>query len=1034
MGGNVVLQAMCDARQLERCGSICMPDPYEELLSALNSRDVDRFHRLLARGDVANPDHTYGHRGSCLYMACALDDGAPFVEALMKHGADPNLVNAQLKRAPVHVAAAKGNIAVLNALLSNNNLDVNVLDKFGDTAFHIAAKQLADDWGRPDEFVVVLLEQTDVDANLPNRQDYTGVHLVAQKACRNTLENILRLTAADLDTYKSPVDEKTARQTIVERFPNLELPQLEPGQLSQNKAKTTIFKHLRRRDTTNFQSALEDALRTFGDGVMKWNDGNFTLLQYASIYGLAEEVEIILNMKFDPNFTIQTNPKAPIILACKKGFYKILEKFVSYQSMSEENKINFYDFDGRTSVLHSVINGKKWSTVTSPEQDFDKCLDIILEHISTLCLEIDSVDGVGNTALHYAAKHQYSDVVSRLLANGAYIGTKDKFGEPPLANIELDVLENFLNSCIKESKNQDHSANDFEVELNYENLVPPIVKALCKRTITNSNNSKGEKSLAMTPECLLKRRGSEYSVIINDIDKKPLNSPITHEIIFKTSIEEKNKEYLKNPTPEIEPLLYIGRSKQLRHLLMHPVFSSFMYLKWQSFQYFFYVNLFLYLLFVILLSIFILCDYGNFTDQASAENVFQNHTVLDDGLASSYSGLKVYIWGFIVLLELLLIARETFQLLVSPMRYFQSPENYMELLLVVITSIIIFVDVRSQNIRTNLSAYGILLSYAELVLLLGRHPKLSTNIEMLKRVSFNFLRFLAWYSSLLLAFSLSFYILFRNSNSSKSGDDGEENFFLNPGMSMLKTVVMMTGEFDASSLPFESLPVTSQLMFILFVFLIALVLLNLLNGLAVSDTQAIKNDAEIVSLVSRVQLIYHFESMMLGNPLSWLSPLCRYCCCIPDERYLGFIFGISRKMFHRVSIFPYMTPNFKAYVLQNQDYQVTFLSQEERQAQQVKYISEVSVGKLDPQIIKSAVLLLSHTTKLSEIDCVRQIMEQNQKLLEHNKQMMQDMHQFIDESRKRMLENQQILLENVNILSGNRRLIVESQRMIDVDN
>ncbi|XP_063222107.1 transient receptor potential cation channel protein painless-like [Bacillus rossius redtenbacheri] len=1026
---------MSEPRQLERCGSICAPDPYEELLAALTSKDLDKFRRLLDGADIADPDHAYGHRGSCLYVACSLDDGAPYVEALLRRGADPNLVNQQLRRAPVHVAAAKGNVAVLRALLAGGRLDVAQLDKFGDTALHAAAKQLKDDRGGHDECLELLLEETDADANLPNRQDLTAVHLVAQRACRRTLENVLRLAAPDLDSYRSPVDEKTARQIIAERYPDLPLPQLGPAELSEGRARTALFKHLRRRDARTFESALDDALGNHGDAVVKWHDGSFTLLQYACSYGLAEHVQVMLGRKFDPNYTIQTNPKAPIFLACKNGFYKILEKFINYLSMSDAKVISFYDFDGRTSILHAVINGKRWGTITSPDQDYDKCLDIIMNNILTLDIDIDSVDSVGNTALHYAAKHQLSDIITRLLANGAYIGTKDRFGELPLAKIELDILENFLNSCVKEGKNKDQSADDFEVELNYEMMVPPRVKALCKRRVTGSNtNSIADKSLARTPECLMKRRGSEYSVIINDVDKKPLNSPVTHEIIFKTSIQEKNKEYLKNSTPEIGPLLYIGRSKQLRHLLTHPVFSSFMYLKWQSFQYFFYINLFLYLLFVILLSIYILCDYANFPVEEGNENVLHNKTVHDAGVSNKTS-VKSYIWGFLVVFEILLIAREMFQLLVSPKRYFRSPENYMELLLIVLTSIIIFSDIQSQNIRTNLSAYGILLSYAELVLLLGRHPKLSTNIEMLKRVSCNFLKFLAWYSSLLLAFSLSFYILFRNSSSSKTEDgDGEENFFLNPGMSMLKTVVMMTGEFDASSLPFESLPGTSQFMFILFVFLIALVLLNLLNGLAVSDTQAIKNDAEIVSLVSRVQLIHHFESMMLGNPLSWLSPLCHYCCCIPDERYLGFISGISRKMFHRMSIFPRMTPDFKAYVLPNQDCHVTFLSLVDRQAQQVKDITEVSVGKLDPAIVKSTVALLSRASKTLENDCFRQIMVQNQRLQEQNKQMMQDFHYFMDECKKMLLEHQQTMFENINSSLGNRRLMVESQRMIDVDN
>lgn len=52
----------------------------------------------------------------------------------------------------------------------------------------------------------------------------------------------------------------------------------------------------------------------------------------------------------------------------------------------------------------------------------------------------------------------------------------------------------------------------------------------------------------------------------------------------------------------------------------------------------------------------------------------------------------------------------------------------------------------------------------------------------------------------------------------------------------LQAVVMLTGEFDASNIHFKQ-NATSYVLFVIFVFLISTVLNNLLNGLAVSDTQ-----------------------------------------------------------------------------------------------------------------------------------------------------------------------------------------------------
>jgi len=54
------------------------------------------------------------------------------------------------------------------------------------------------------------------------------------------------------------------------------------------------------------------------------------------------------------------------------------------------------------------------------------------------------------------------------------------------------------------------------------------------------------------------------------------------------------------------------------------------------------------------------------------------------------------------------------------------------------------------------------------------------------------------------------------------------------------------------SLSFDTLPYTSQVIFLLFVFLVTIILLNLLNGLTVKNTDGIRKNAEMLSLVARV--------------------------------------------------------------------------------------------------------------------------------------------------------------------------------------
>jgi len=95
--------------------------------------------------------------------------------------------------------------------------------------------------------------------------------------------------------------------------------------------------------------------------------------------------------------------------------------------------------------------------------------------------------------------------------------------------------------------------------------------------------------------------------------------------------------------------------------------------------------------------------------------------------------------------------------------------------------------------------------------------------------------------------------------------------FANIPVSLLKTIVMFTGEFEASSLSFDTLPFTSHVIFLLFVVLVAIVLLNLLNGLAVNDTGVIRKNAERLSLAARAKLISRIEGLVKALP-KFLKP------------------------------------------------------------------------------------------------------------------------------------------------------------------
>ena len=102
---------------------------------------------------------------------------------------------------------------------------------------------------------------------------------------------------------------------------------------------------------------------------------------------------------------------------------------------------------------------------------------------------------------------------------------------------------------------------------------------------------------------------------------------------------------------------------------------------------------------------------------------------------------------------------------VSFRRYIFSLENIGEISLLLLTFILLFFpanntdDDEDDTVLRHIAGIVILLSWTEFVLLIGRHPRLSTYIAMFSKVSRNFLSFLTWFAFFIIAFGLCFFII-----------------------------------------------------------------------------------------------------------------------------------------------------------------------------------------------------------------------------------------------------------------------------------
>lgn len=189
-------------------------------------------------------------------------------------------------------------------------------------------------------------------------------------------------------------------------------------------------------------------------------------------------------------------------------------------------------------------------------------------------VHVNAVDLKGNTALHYAARNGDSDAVAALLRAGAYIGVRNRFGEPALADVSPRALEAYLDECIVTNDLLPREDN-YEVVFKYSFLAG----AHASQQAAQQQN--------------------QVSVNVDEDARRLMGGRRAGAPL----------------AAETDPLLYMSKSADLRYLLKHPIITSFLYLKWQRIRAFFYTNLAFYVAFWLLLTAYVLTGYSERPDQ-----------------------------------------------------------------------------------------------------------------------------------------------------------------------------------------------------------------------------------------------------------------------------------------------------------------------------------------------------------------------------------------------------------------------------------
>ncbi len=554
-----------------------------------------------------------------------------------------------------------------------------------------------------------------------------------------------------------------------------------------------------------------------------------------------EEIDSVTDRDQLKKFFLKVeNSDTLLILAVKNGMLTAVEKLLelgadvnaSNQAQHPLTPLKAACIFGRSETLKILLqrpeldlkNAGSFVSIVVKNYDYKHtdhkgCLDELLKNKK---IDINEHDSIGFSALHYALSRNNEDAVLKLLESGAVIEVENKYHKIALSDANPKILEKHFNNCI--TTNGNYFDDNFEIHFDYTNFIPI------------HRNSESESS---------------------NVGESHANCP-----------------------DEMATIESIAESNELRQLACHPLITSFLFLKWNRLAYIFYINFILCSLFAVSYISYILTYYtdviaSNSLQCNNATNPNQTESNIDHKthqMASSFLRLAT------IILTVCLSLRELFQLAFAPKTYLKSVENYLELMLIAFVAIILILfnsNPTCERLLLNdwartIAAISILLVAYEIFHLAGSLPCWSCPIHyvMLRTVTKTFLRSLLLYAIILIAFALAFLALLYDPSPSDSSED--ETFkFSNVKSSLFKTLVMSIGEFEAGSIGFDRNP-SSYFFFVAFMFIVATVLFNLLNGLAVSDTQVIKSEAELIHNIRRCQVLARYERALLCDN-SWIG-------------------------------------------------------------------------------------------------------------------------------------------------------------------
>nr|CAB3267275.1 transient receptor potential cation channel subfamily A member 1 homolog [Phallusia mammillata] len=343
-----------------------------------------------------------------------------------------------------------------------------------------------------------------------------------------------------------------------------------------------------------------------------------------------------------------------------------------------------------------------------------------------------------------------------------------------------------------------------------------------------------------------------------------------------TAPYHKDPNFLKTNHP-----LHLMVLGQRKNLLSHPLVVSLLNHKWKAFgRTVFGVNLLLYLLLMVFFNLYMLTmpppysiDSDNVTSSCvaiitEAQPLF--------GPCYNYNSWGIIAKYFVIVFAALGLLKELYQLSARRFSYFKSTTNLFEISLYILAILTVYSDTSSagpnhfgvrEDWQWQIGAVSIFLSWMVLIMFIRSVPTFGIFVLMFNHVLRTFTKFFFVFVLFILGFALSFHCLLQN-----------QYAFRQWWNAVIKTSLMMIGEFQFEDIfvaedeavetgaDIHTLFVSrvnyravSYILFVIFVIIMSIIIMNLLVGLAVDDIKEVQKNAELKGLAMKVKLILDVE-------------------------------------------------------------------------------------------------------------------------------------------------------------------------------